>query len=146
MTTVLTVNELLDIVNQLKAQFEAIDKTGDYNFNVPDGNIIKGFETLDTAKSFPSIYIAYIEANHEQENQLEWYVAVNIEVFAYAKSSEDTLDEGLKLASDMTRAIYEDESLGGRVYELALNFSVTAFESTAIVYLNLAMKYSYQQI
>lgn len=136
-------NEAYNILSQLITQLRAIDGTaGKYNNNIPDSSIKTDFQAVDEAGIYPSIWISFSTGGESfQGDQGTYDVPLVFEIYGYVTNETDPLGAALKLQSDIYTAIYEDWTLGSRVFEMDLSFDAGAYEVYGIVIIKMSVKY-----
>lgn len=140
----MSANILKTIVDRIAVDLGNIDAPDGYNNTILSTNIKKQFESIDSAKSFPAIYIASARADRSrQTDQITYDVPVTVEVFGYVKKMSDTLEETMNLAADMEKAIYADETLDGNVWGLSLTFEVASMDEFGVVLMTLSATANY---
>ena len=140
----MSANILKTIVDRIAVDLGNIDASDGYNNTILSTNIKKQFESIDSAKSFPAIYIAAARADRSrQTDQVTYDVPVTVEVFGYVKKMNATLEEAMNLAADMEKAIYADETLNGNVWGLSLTFEVASMDEFGVVLMTLSATANY---
>ena len=145
MTTQLSSNEVKSVMDALEILFASINGTGNYNFYLDPQNIVQEFKSLDEIMSFPYLCLGSARYTMTQTDQQSYEVPLEIEVFGYLKRDEggESLENGLKFASDLERALFSDETIGGRIYGMNLNFDVVSFDNYVVVGLIIRCSFEY---
>ncbi len=130
--------QLNDMLDFLITKFKAISTDSGYNFTMKNDYVQKKFELIQEAAGYPFICLGSSHmTGSEQTDQVRYDSPLSIEWFGYTDSSTDPVTEAVKLAADMEKAIYVDESLDDNVWGLGISYDITSFEANGICVLTL---------
>lgn len=123
------INRLNEITDYIITQLRAIGGADfNYTFNKTE-QIVKGFVSLEQAKSYPTICVV-----GAKQTGIRWTdnssvdIEIMIELISYVKTDKDSLEAALKLASDIEETIHADKRFGGLVYEMTTLHDCAAIE------------------
>ena len=140
--------EELAILQNIQTALQAIDGSTGYYNDIDADDIHLGWRDIEKAGVYPSIWVSnYRSPQSIQTEQINFDVNFSVEVLGYIKNNageEEVLSDCAKLASDMGKAIYADESIGSsEVWNLQIGTELYAYNPFGIVLLRISGTYSY---
>ena len=132
--------KLMDIAEQIEIRFQGIDGEDDFHYFVDHENIYMRHFEHSEVQSYPAICISSLGTTSSAMTDQETFeVPIEFEIFGYIneESKTDILFSTLKLAQDMEKTIYRDETLNNNVWLLSLDFEVATLDSYGLIRMTL---------
>lgn len=119
-------NRLMSITDFLQTGFRNI--TGaEYNYSLSSAQVVKGYMDFNSLDIFPAVCIfASSVGRSEFADQVTLNMPFSVEALGYVKGEAEVLMDAEKLAADMEKAVYADETMGGLIWDLSLRQEITA--------------------
>jgi len=110
------------VLDKVVTQLETINgSSSDFYFNIRHSNIIKGWRSMEQLNSYPAIRVTSpVLTDIRPTDQVTFEGNFILDIYGAVESTKDVLEEGMKLFSDIERALLANPELDSTVWGMSI--------------------------